>query len=1225
MKKFNTISNCLVIKLSIYVIVGLFAFLGYFGLVYAGDITPLDLNGNGIPDSTEPEIVVSTNTSLPAGEYSFNNLIIASGVTLTLEGDPDSSNDFKGVKINATNITVSYNAHISADGEGYVKGPGFTSSDFGSSYGGVGGGNTSGSTYGSNTYPIDLGSGNGIYRGGGAMQLVVSDTLEIKTESSMPGTISADGYCIGATNTSGGSIYITARKIIDNGFIHANGITNDYYNRNGGGGGRVYIKYQDLSSRVGAKASPGYFCYSGVCNPAGEYGTVVISHPEPVCTENCTSQEVYSQLDSSTPVSPYMIDNTPLNPGAIFAFPAIIGTSGNITDIKFAYNNGGNSLGHFIGVRIEDLSNPGTYYFASKNADGFTCGDAYESDGESGKIFVDLDSSVHYLANSCNGPELTLDPTHTYGVAIYRNRGGDTRNFFYGKSSANDDAYLYVGTKEGEVITKKNPVLIIPGVLGTEILNDEGKLWINLGKNIIDFMDEFMDPLQFNNNLTPSDTSLFIDELIGSVFSNHFYDLIIDDLSSKGYSKGTNQTDTLFTFPYDWRYGVTGILGTINGKTITQTDLLKEKIDEIRQQTGSDKVDIIAHSTGGLLLKKYVIDNQSDNHIGKAIFVGVPNTGAPQAINTLVNGSNFGNPFLNSLEMKKLAQNMPIIYDLTPSREYYNKKGSYVKVVDKNLMLNVTSSKDLNFDEVDNFLTADHKLNALAVTNSNNLHTSNFDNFDLRTAGVDLYAIDGCKTGTLGKIIENRIHNINPEEYFMSYSAPEIIPGDGTVPLESATNLPVNEENKYYALQADHSKMLSQNGIRQKIVDILSGGNSSFDSGLITQDISECKLNGKAISIYSPVDIDITDNQGNHSGLLNGSIQNDIPNADFEIMGDHKFVYLPDDEGQTYTIDLKGTGSGTFTLKNENISNNNVTETEVFANLPVTTSLSGQVNMGSVTTLDINNGDGNISTITPSSTVNANQSEDNISPITKTNISGTMGQTDFYRSDVSVTLSAIDPVIAGIENQTSGVLQTNYNLDNTGSKIYNLPIVVKTEGLHTLSFFSVDKAGNNEQEKTITFTIDKKSPEPRISVDLTTKDLKIESAEVNATISKSSNTYILTDKAGNVTKIIFQKTFNGKLLTYAKLTSVQYNNDKTINLPSSSFVYLWDMSKSNQTLLSQTIAVDNAYTIEAVYDAKKNQTTTLLKKKGVALQKQVFSGLHVSVLTLSNGVVGYEL
>ena len=84
MKKFNTISNCLVIKLSIYVIVGLFAFLGYFGLVYAGDITPLDLNGNGIPDSTEPEIVVSTNTSLPAGEYSFNNLIISPGVTLTL-------------------------------------------------------------------------------------------------------------------------------------------------------------------------------------------------------------------------------------------------------------------------------------------------------------------------------------------------------------------------------------------------------------------------------------------------------------------------------------------------------------------------------------------------------------------------------------------------------------------------------------------------------------------------------------------------------------------------------------------------------------------------------------------------------------------------------------------------------------------------------------------------------------------------------------------------------------------------------------------------------------------------------------------------------------------------------------------------------------------------------------------------------------------------------------
>jgi hypothetical protein len=142
---------------------------------------------------------------------------------------------------------------------------------------------------------------------------------------------------------------------------------------------------------------------------------------------------------------------------------------------------------------------------------------------------------------------------------------------------------------------------------------------------------------------------------------------------------------------------------------------------------------------------------------------------------------------------------------------------------------------------------------------------------------------------------------------------------------------------------------------------------------------------------------------------------------------------------------------------------------------------------------------------------------------------------------------------------------------------------------------------------------------------LSTKDLKIESNETGVKITKDSNNYIITDTAGNTTKLFFQKTFLGKLLTYAKLTGVQYNKDSKINLPDSSFVYLWDILKNPQTLLSQTIAVDNTYIIEAVYDTKKNETTVLLKKKGSTIIKKIFTGLHISKLTLNKGVVGYEL
>ncbi len=75
-------------------------------------------------------------------------------------------------------------------------------------------------------------------------------------------------------------------------------------------------------------------------------------------------------------------------------------------------------------------------------------------------------------------------------------------------------------------------------------------------------------------------------------------------------------------------------------------------------------------------------------------------------------------------------------------------------------------------------------------------------------------------------------------------------------------------------------------------------------------------------------------------------------------MGDHKFVYLPDDEGQTYVINLKGTGDGIFTLKSSDITDNEVQNTETFAEIPVTTNLEGELDIeNSLLSLD-RNGDG---------------------------------------------------------------------------------------------------------------------------------------------------------------------------------------------------------------------------------------------------------------------------
>ena len=127
-------------------------------------------------------------------------------------------------------------------------------------------------------------------------------------------------------------------------------------------------------------------------------------------------------------------------------------------------------------------------------------------------------------------------------------------------------------------------------------------------------------------------------------------------------------------------------------------------------------------------------------------------------------------------------------------------------------------------------------------------------------------------------------------------------------------------------------------------------------------------------------------------------------------------------------------------------------------------------------------------------------------------------------------------------------------------------------------------------------------------------------------VSKTAtSTYTITDSAGNTTKLFFQKTYTGKMLSFAKLTGVQYNNTSATPVATSSLLYLWNPLVNPPGLLSQTIVVDNTVGIEAVYDKKKNKTTVLIKKKGLPVQTQTFTGLRTIKLTTNKGVIGYQL
>ena len=55
---------------------------------------------------------------------------------------------------------------------------------------------------------------------------------------------------------------------------------------------------------------------------------------------------------------------------------------------------------------------------------------------------------------------------------------------------------------------------------------------------------------------------------------------------------------------------------------------LKNRIEEIKQETGSQKVDVVAHSMGGLISRRYIQSADYRNDINQLIMVGTPNHGS---------------------------------------------------------------------------------------------------------------------------------------------------------------------------------------------------------------------------------------------------------------------------------------------------------------------------------------------------------------------------------------------------------------------------------------------------------------------------------------------------------------------------------------------------------------------------------------------------------------------
>lgn len=178
-----------------------------------------------------------------------------------------------------------------------------------------------------------------------------------------------------------------------------------------------------------------------------------------------------------------------------------------------------------------------------------------------------------------------------------------------------------------EARAPSRPVILIPGTLGTKLCTAEQPsktVWPsdsrtgfpNLKSLRVDFMGDARSGLR-PCGLLESFATFF------QIWDVSVYRPLQDFLKEKlKYPE-----NRVFVFLYDWRLS-----------TFDNAERLARFVEDVKRQSRSAQVDILAHSMGGLITRIYLQKNQGGANVAHAIFLGVPHRQTVQPLKSGVSG-----------------------------------------------------------------------------------------------------------------------------------------------------------------------------------------------------------------------------------------------------------------------------------------------------------------------------------------------------------------------------------------------------------------------------------------------------------------------------------------------------------------------------------------------------------------------------------------------------------
>jgi pimeloyl-ACP methyl ester carboxylesterase len=336
----------------------------------------------------------------------------------------------------------------------------------------------------------------------------------------------------------------------------------------------------------------------------------------------------------------------------------------------------------------------------------------------------------------------------------------------------------------------KLPIVFVPGFLGSNIICDVGSaapkpLWPAIPNP--DFLEMSLDSNgTANGNRNRCNRSARPSGQIADI--------------AEGYKNLVNYLDGLPRqvgyYAYDWRKS-----------PLLAVDGLDEKVDKILKKVKTEKVVLMAHSMGGLVVRGYVEAHPSK--VDRVVTVGTPFLGAPKPWLALSHG--WTTPEPNNLDriipngdLKEFARNATGAYFLYPSEGFVEKIGRWLSV-----------------PSVDTLLPADAVPDAVNAYNGNGaLLQQAYDSHSslleiIPTNGVEWQMVVGTGVQTLMVINENE-GSEDPDYVFGN--------GDGTVPMVSAAMGNINPSAVHYACGVAHGTMSGTREVTKRINGYLMRG-----------------------------------------------------------------------------------------------------------------------------------------------------------------------------------------------------------------------------------------------------------------------------------------------------------------------------------------------------------------------------------------------------------------